>query len=81
MSLVDAEFSRLKSIARVAERKYESLRQPSLELAQFFLSKSSTNLVTMRCNFCEREWMRDGQQEHDGDCPVGLVVAALGFER
>lgn len=43
-------------------------------LADHFISKT-TNLVMMRCDFCEHEWVRDGKQEHDDDCPVGVVLA------
>ena len=54
----------------------DRLEVPAQRLADFFISKT-INLVTMRCTMCEREWVRDSQQEHDGDCPVGLVCAAL----
>jgi hypothetical protein len=76
MSWIDAEMSRLKAELRIASRQYGQLQGPAQRLAEYFISKTTT-LVMMQCTYCEHQWVRDGAQEHDGDCPVGLVFDAL----
>jgi len=56
--------------------RIDSLHAPAMRLANSFISKTS-NLVMLRCTYCERKWVRDCPQEHDGDCPVGLVVSGI----
>lgn len=76
MSLIDAEMSRLKGLLRLAKRSDEKLRPALTQLVDYFVGKT-TNLVRMRCDYCEREWVRDGCPEHDATCPIGIVQAAL----
>lgn len=83
MSWIDAEMSRLKGEIRVLTRERDAaiktvgqLQAPARQLADYFISKTN-NLVIMRCTYCEHAWVRDGRQEHDTDCPVGLVIDAL----
>lgn len=76
MSWLDAEMSRLRAEQRITQRKLDRLMPPAQRLAGFFISKT-LNLVLLRCTMCEHEWVRDDQQEHDADCPVGLTFAAL----
>lgn len=64
-----AEFNRRQTVWLT---KVASARQ----LAEHFIIKT-TNLVMMRCTYCEHEWVRDCSQEHDGDCPVADVFSAL----
>ena len=64
----------VRSLSASAER----LAGAAKELADHFIRKT-INLVTMRCNFCLSEWVRDCPPEHETDCPVGEVSAALGL--
>lgn len=63
-----AEYNRRQAVWLA---KVESARQ----LAEHFIRKVS--LITMRCEYCWKEWVRDCPQEHDADCPVGHVLATL----
>jgi hypothetical protein len=76
MSLIDAEMSRLKGLLRVAKRSDEKLRPALTQVVDYFVSKT-TNLVMMRCTYCEHEWVRDGRPEHDASCPIGIVQDGL----
>lgn len=77
MSLIDAEMSRLKALLRRAERREAQLRPPLTRLADYFVGKSTQDLVMMRCDYCERDWVRDGDAEHDTDCPIGIIASVL----
>lgn len=76
MSLIDAEMSRLKGLLRAVKKSDAKLRPALTQLVDYFVGKAP-NLVMMRCDYCERDWVRDGHPEHDADCPIGIIQAAL----